>query len=154
MSEVRIRLRILLSSSKNGVNVPSKSNKQKNLEKNSFLLASWRSRTTIAGSGAGSRSIGQRHGSRIHNTGYYRSSSCTKPHYMSSTLKKSFNARFRTLTFAANLFTIMKIIAMKTISLRTRSWIQFYSNWQSTYGNKKRVELPLRGASKTDHDRR
>jgi hypothetical protein len=31
--------------------------KQKNLEKNSFLLGSWRSRTNIAGS----RSIGQRH---------------------------------------------------------------------------------------------
>ncbi len=36
---------------KNDVNVPSKSNKQKNLEKNSFLLASWRSLMKIAGSG-------------------------------------------------------------------------------------------------------
>ncbi len=45
------------------INVPSKSNKQKNCFKKyrSFLLASWRSRTKIAGSGAGS--IGQRPGS-------------------------------------------------------------------------------------------
>ncbi len=78
-----VRIQILLSSSKNSkknidsfptvlwlpndflswnyyVNVPSKSNKQKNLGKNSFLMASWRSRTKIAGSGSGSGSIGQR----------------------------------------------------------------------------------------------
>ncbi len=77
----RIRLRILLSSCKNSkknldsyyfatlfgflslentVNVPSNSNKQKKcLNKNSFLLASWRSMTKKAGSG----SISQRHGS-------------------------------------------------------------------------------------------
>ncbi len=47
---------------KNDVNVPSKSNKQKKLcQKISFLLASWRSMTEIAGSGSGS--ISQRHGS-------------------------------------------------------------------------------------------
>ncbi len=76
-----IRIRILLSSCKNSkknldsyyfvtlfdflslkndVNVPSKSNKQKKLcKKISFLLASWRSMTKIAGSG----STNQRHGS-------------------------------------------------------------------------------------------
>jgi hypothetical protein len=52
---------------KNAVNVPSKSNTQKNVEKNSFFLASGRSMTKIAGSGAesgyGAGSIGQRHGS-------------------------------------------------------------------------------------------
>ncbi len=35
---------------KNAVNVPSKRNKQKNFDKNSFLLASWRSLTKRAGS--------------------------------------------------------------------------------------------------------
>ncbi len=51
-------------SSKNDVNVASKSNKQKKLcKKISFLLASWRSMTKIAGSGSGS--ISQRHGPRI-----------------------------------------------------------------------------------------
>ncbi len=81
LSKVWIRIRILLSSCKNSkknldsyyfvtlfdclslkneVNVPSKSNKQKKLcFKISFLLASWRSMTKIAGSG----SISQRHGS-------------------------------------------------------------------------------------------
>ncbi len=51
---------------KNDVNVASKSNKHKKLcKKISFLLASWRSMTKIAGSGSGSESgsIGQRHGS-------------------------------------------------------------------------------------------
>ncbi len=53
------------SSLKNDVNVPSKSNKQKNFEQNSFLLISWRSMTKIAGSGSGSESgsISQMHGS-------------------------------------------------------------------------------------------
>ncbi len=46
---------------KNDVNVPSKSNKQKNFIKISLLLASWRSMTKTAGSGSGS--ISQRHGS-------------------------------------------------------------------------------------------
>ncbi len=46
----------------NDLNVPSKSNTQTNLEKISFLMASWRS-MTIAGSGAGY--ISQRHGSPI-----------------------------------------------------------------------------------------
>jgi hypothetical protein len=47
---------------KNDVNVPSKSKKQKNFFKQiSFLLASWRSMTKIAGSGSGSSS--QRQGS-------------------------------------------------------------------------------------------
>ncbi len=50
-----------LLSLKNIVNVPSKSNKQKNFFKISFLLASWRSMTKIAGSRSGS--ISQRHGS-------------------------------------------------------------------------------------------
>ncbi len=57
-------------SCKNYVNVPSKSNHQKNfLTKISFLLASWRSMTKIAGSGSASGSgfesgsISQRHGS-------------------------------------------------------------------------------------------
>ena len=45
-----------LSSLKNDINVPSKRNKLQNLDKNSFLLASWRS---IAGSGYGF--ISQRH---------------------------------------------------------------------------------------------
>ncbi len=91
-----IRLRILLSSSKyskqnldsyclwllfyflslkNDVNVPSKRNKQKNLEKNyrSFLLASWRSMTKIAGSVSISRGMDPRirirpKMSRIRNT--------------------------------------------------------------------------------------
>ncbi len=45
---------------KNNVNVPSKSNKQKKLcSKISFLVASWRSMTKLAGSG----STGLRHGS-------------------------------------------------------------------------------------------
>ncbi len=49
---------------KNDVNAPSKSNKQKNLFlKISFLLASWRSMTKIAGSAPESGSISQRHGS-------------------------------------------------------------------------------------------
>ncbi len=49
-----------LFSLENNVNVPSKSNKQKKLYKKiSFLLASWRSMTKIAGSG----SISQSHGS-------------------------------------------------------------------------------------------
>ncbi len=82
---IRIRIRILLSicknskknldsyyfvtlfdflSLKNDVNVPSKSNSQKKLCKNiSFLLASWRSMTKIAGFGSESGSINQRHGS-------------------------------------------------------------------------------------------
>ncbi len=47
------------------VNVPSKSNKQKNL-KNSVLLVSRRSRTKIVGSGSGSRIRTKM--SRIHNT--------------------------------------------------------------------------------------
>jgi hypothetical protein len=55
----------------NDVNVPSKSDKQKNLEIKisffNFLLASWRSLTKIAGSGAGagtkSRPVSQRYGS-------------------------------------------------------------------------------------------
>jgi hypothetical protein len=64
-----LRIRIFLSSSKNSkknpnsycfvtslwllkndVNVPSKSNKQKNLEKNIVLLVSWRSRSKISAS--------------------------------------------------------------------------------------------------------
>ncbi len=44
---------------KNDVNVPSKSNKQKNI----FLLTSWRSLTKIAGSGSASGSISQGYGS-------------------------------------------------------------------------------------------
>jgi hypothetical protein len=49
---------------KNGVNVALKSNKQKKLcYKISFLLASWRSMTKIAGSWSESGSISQRHGS-------------------------------------------------------------------------------------------
>ncbi len=51
---------------KNDVNVPSKRNKHKNLEKkNYFLLASWRSLMKRAGSGAGSASgsVSQRCGS-------------------------------------------------------------------------------------------
>jgi hypothetical protein len=49
---------------KNGVNVASKSSKQKNLcQKISFLLASSRSITKISGSGSESGSISQRHGS-------------------------------------------------------------------------------------------
>ncbi len=86
---IRLRIRILLSSSKNSkknldsyrtvlwllldfvslkndVNVPSKSNKQKNLFfKISFLLVSWRSMMKIAGSGSesGSDPFSQRHGS-------------------------------------------------------------------------------------------
>jgi hypothetical protein len=74
LSEVWIRIRILLSSCKNSkkkldsfyfvtlfaflslenhVNVPSNSNKQKKcLNKNSSLLASWRSMTKNAGSGS------------------------------------------------------------------------------------------------------
>jgi hypothetical protein len=44
---------------KNGVNVPLKSNKHKNFFWISFLLASWRSMTKIAGSGT----ISQRYGS-------------------------------------------------------------------------------------------
>ncbi len=51
-----------LLSLKNDVNVPSKS-KEKNLEKNGFWLAFWRSRTKLAGSGDGCGSIGQRQGS-------------------------------------------------------------------------------------------
>ncbi len=46
---------------KNDVNVPSKSNKQKNFLEIIFLLAFWRSMRKIAGSG--SESISQRHGS-------------------------------------------------------------------------------------------
>ncbi len=46
-------------SSKNDVNAPSKSYKQKNFVKILFLLAPWRSMTKITGSG----SISQRHGS-------------------------------------------------------------------------------------------
>ncbi len=38
----------------NDINLPSKSNKQKNFIKNSFLLASWRSMTKTVGSGSGS----------------------------------------------------------------------------------------------------
>ncbi len=48
---------------KNYVNVPSKSNKPENMEKNSFLLASWRLMTKIAGSGAESGSVPKCHGS-------------------------------------------------------------------------------------------
>ncbi len=48
---------------KNDVNVPSKSNQQENFFSISFLLASWRSMTKIAGSGSGSGSISQKHGS-------------------------------------------------------------------------------------------
>ncbi len=81
----RIRIRILLSSSKivrktlvpivlwlhwdflsskNDVNVPSKSNKQKNcIEKIRFLLASWRFMTKKANSGSAFGSINQKHGS-------------------------------------------------------------------------------------------
>ncbi len=59
MLGIRIRILCDFLSWENDVNVPSKSNKQKNLLKNSFLLASWRSRTKIAGSG----SIIQRYGS-------------------------------------------------------------------------------------------
>ncbi len=106
-SDVWIRIRILLSSCKNSKknldsyylvtlfdfylwideNVASKSKKQKKLVlKTSFLLASWRPMTKIAGSGSGSESISQRHGSmdpriRIHpkmswirNTGMYSTS--------------------------------------------------------------------------------
>ncbi len=47
------------------INVPSKSNKQKNFFKISFLLASWRIMTKIAGSGSESGSISQRHGSAL-----------------------------------------------------------------------------------------
>ncbi len=47
---------------KNDVNVASKSNKQKNLKKKSFLLASWRSMTKEC-SFAGSGSISQKRGS-------------------------------------------------------------------------------------------
>ncbi len=47
----------------NNVNVPSKSNKQKNIFLISFLFASWRSMTKIAGSLSESGSISQRHGS-------------------------------------------------------------------------------------------
>ncbi len=39
---------------KNDINVPSKSNKQKNLENNYFLLVAWRSLTKSTGSGDGS----------------------------------------------------------------------------------------------------
>jgi hypothetical protein len=53
-----------LLSLKNNVNVPSKRNQQENYFKIiSFLLASWRSMTNIAGSGSGS--ISQRHKPRI-----------------------------------------------------------------------------------------
>ncbi len=47
-----LRLLFDFLSLKNDVNVPSKSNKQKNFFKISFLLASWRSMTKIAGSGS------------------------------------------------------------------------------------------------------
>jgi hypothetical protein len=50
-----------LLSLKNDVDEPSKRKKQKNIRKKQFFLASWRSMTKIAGSGAGS--ISQRHGS-------------------------------------------------------------------------------------------
>ncbi len=48
---------------KKDVNVPSKSNKQKNFFLISFLLAFSRSMTKIRGSESGSGSISQRHGS-------------------------------------------------------------------------------------------
>ncbi len=64
---------------KNDVNVPSKSNKQKNSGKNCFLLESWRSMTKIAGSLAGS--ISQRHGSG--NPGPYQD--VTDPQHCSFT---------------------------------------------------------------------
>jgi hypothetical protein len=58
---------------KNAVNVPSNSNTQKNVEKNSFLLASGRSMTKIAGPGAesgyGAGSISQRQGSADRGSG-------------------------------------------------------------------------------------
>ncbi len=67
---IRIRIRIhrihMFLGLQDPVNVPTKSNKQKNLlKKNCFLLASWRSRTKIEGSRSksGSGSISQRHGS-------------------------------------------------------------------------------------------
>ncbi len=50
-----------LLSLKNDVNVPSKSNKQQNFQKNSFLLASWRSMKKISGFVSASGSISQRH---------------------------------------------------------------------------------------------
>ncbi len=58
-----IRLHFDFLPLKNDVNVPSKSNKQKKQKKYTFLLVSWRSVTKIAGSGAGSKSVSQRHGS-------------------------------------------------------------------------------------------
>ncbi len=54
-----LRLLYDILSLKNNVNVPTKSNKQENLEKNCVLLVSWRSMEKIAGSG----SISHRHGS-------------------------------------------------------------------------------------------
>ncbi len=48
---------------KNYVYVPSKSNKQKNLEKNIFFCLLWRWMTKIARPGGGSGSISRRHGS-------------------------------------------------------------------------------------------
>ncbi len=56
-----LRLLCDFLSLKNDVNVTSKSNKQKKLEKIVFLLASWRSMTKIAESWSGS--ISQMHGS-------------------------------------------------------------------------------------------
>ncbi len=55
---------------KNYVNVPSKSNKQKNVfNKICFLLASWRSMMRIAGSGSGSISQSMDPRIRIHGSG-------------------------------------------------------------------------------------
>ncbi len=77
-------------SMKNKVNVPSKSNKQKKLcLKISFLLASWRSMTKIAGSESGSGSISQRcglPGSISQRRGSWSTPKC----HVSGTLLKTF----------------------------------------------------------------
>ncbi len=54
------------------VNVPSKSNKKKNLGKNNFLLASWRSLTQRAWSGSGAVSVSQRYGTEDQDPDSYQ----------------------------------------------------------------------------------
>ncbi len=59
------------------VNVPTESNKQKKLEKNLFLLASWKSPTKRAGSG--SRTVNQVYGSKDPDQDPYQN--VTDPEY-------------------------------------------------------------------------